>query len=50
MNIDKKIYIIYDSNTVELWKDVHKKLSWFSPYPSFPQPIKLTATKKLKTC
>ena len=34
MNIDKKIYIIYDSNTLELWNDVHKKLSWFSPCPS----------------
>jgi hypothetical protein len=25
--------IIYDSNTLELWNDVHKKLSWFSPGP-----------------
>jgi hypothetical protein len=32
MNIDKK-YIIYDSNTLEHWNDVHKKLSWFSPCP-----------------
>jgi hypothetical protein len=33
MNIDKKKDIIYDSNTLELWNDVDKKLSWFSPCP-----------------
>jgi hypothetical protein len=51
MNIDKQIYIIYDSNTLELWNDVHKKLSWFSPCPpvsSTNKTVSKTSEKKLK--